>query len=161
MTAEQYRKISKPFRNKAKQINIVNKALTLIVYALYPSLLCYLFLFEREKLVRAVIIPALMLVIVSIIRKIINRPRPYTTLQIEPIIKKDKKGESMPSRHIFSVFMIAMTFMYVEPILSVPLILIGIVLGLIRIIGGVHYPSDILVGALIGIASGIIGFFVI
>lgn len=164
MTAELYEKISKPFRKNektVKAINIINRILTLVVYASYPSLLCYVFLIEREKSVKTVFVPAIMLVAVSVLRKIINRKRPYVALNIEPIIKKDKQGESMPSRHIFSVFMIAMAFMYVEPLWSVPLFAVGVILGVIRIIGGVHYPSDIFVGALIGIVSGIIGFFVI
>ena len=67
----------------------------------------------------------------------------------------------MPSRHIFSVFVIAMTFLYINPYLSLPFFFIGAVLALARVAGGVHYPSDVLVGAAIGILSGIIGYFVI
>lgn len=164
MTARFYNKISKPFKKSEKaikSIKIINKLLTYSVYLSYPTLLLYLFLFFREKLIKAVFIPAIMLVFVSVIRKIINRPRPYAALEIEPIIKKEKTGESMPSRHSFSVFMIAMTFFYVNPIASVPLFAVGIALGLVRVIAGVHYPSDILAGAAIGILSGVIGFFVI
>lgn len=163
MTKESYEKISQPFKNSKRAvsaINIINKALTALVYISYPTLLFYLALFEREKLIKSVFVPAIMLVFVSILRKLINRPRPYSSLEIEPIIKKEKQGESMPSRHIFSVFMIAMTFLYVNPLWSVFLFITGIILGAIRIIGGVHYPSDILVGALIGIVSGLLGFFV-
>lgn len=67
----------------------------------------------------------------------------------------------MPSRHIFSVFMIAMTFLYVKPVLSIPLFVVGVLLCAVRVIGGVHYLSDVLVGAAIGIASGILGYFVL
>ena len=35
---------------------------------------------------------------------------------------------------------------------------IGILLGMIRVLGGVHEPRDVIAGAVIGIASGIIGF---
>lgn len=164
MTKQCYDRISKPFKSSKtviSAINIINRALTLFVYISYPSLLLYLALFGREKLIKSVLVPAMMLVFVSVLRKIINRPRPYTALDIEPIIKKEKQGESMPSRHIFSVFMIAMTFLYVCPLWSLAFFVTGIVLGIIRVIGGVHYPSDILVGALIGILSGVVGFFVI
>ena len=164
MTEKSYGKISAPFHKNEKYVralNLVNLILTVAVYIAYPSLLLFVLITDREKLLRCILVPAVMFVSVSILRKIINRPRPYEKLGISPLIKKDKKGESMPSRHVFSVFMIATSFLYVLPALSVPLFIIGILLSAVRIIGGVHYPSDILVGAAIGIISGIIGFFVI
>lgn len=164
MTENTYNKISAPFRRNEKYIrvlNLVNFILTVTVYIAYPSLLLFVLIADIEKLLRCILVPAVMFVCVSVLRKIINRPRPYEKLKISPLIKKDKKGESIPSRHVFSVFMIATAFLYVLPALSIPLFIIGVLLSAVRIIGGVHYPSDILVGAAIGIISGIIGFFVI
>lgn len=164
MTENTYNKFSAPFRRNEKYIrvlNLVNLILTVTVYIAYPSLLLFVLIADIEKLLRCILVPAVMFVCVSVLRKIINRPRPYEKLEISPLIKKDKKGESMPSRHVFSVFMIATAFLYVLPALSIPLFIIGVLLSAVRIIGGVHYPSDILVGAAIGIISGIIGFFVI
>ena len=164
MTKESYEKLLKPFKkNKAAAtaLNIVNKTLTAFVYVSYPSLLFYLFLFEREKLIKSVLVPAIMLAVVSALRKIIDRPRPYSAFNTESVIKKEKQGESMPSRHTFSVFIIAMTFLYTIPMLSVPLFAAGIILGTVRILGGVHYPSDILAGAAIGLVFGAVGFFVV
>jgi membrane-associated phospholipid phosphatase len=34
----------------------------------------------------------------------------------------------------------------------------GVILGLIRILIGVHYVSDVVVGAFVGILAGFIGF---
>lgn len=164
MTENTYNKISSPFRKNekyARALNLVNLILTVTVYTAYPSLLLFVMITHREKLLRCILVPAVMFVSVSILRKAINRPRPYEKLGISPTIKKNKKGESMPSRHVFSVFMIATAFLYVLPVLSIPLFIIGILLSAARIIGGVHYPSDILVGAAIGIISGFIGFFII
>lgn len=152
-----YRKFNTYFdkrENEVRAIKTISKTLTAIVYISYPSLLAYLLVANRDLIYKAVLIPAVMLVIVSVARLLINRPRPYERFGFKPLLEKDKKGESMPSRHIFSVFMIAMTFLYVCPPLSVPLFIIGVVMGIIRIIGGVHYPSDIIVGALTGILSG-------
>ncbi len=163
MTAQQYRKISAPFRKSRDSVlcfNLLNTVLTAIVYIAYPSLLAYLIFSDRTKLLRSILIPAGMLLFVSGLRRVINRPRPYETLNIRPLINKDKKGQSMPSRHIFSVFMIAMTFLYVKPVLSIPLFVVGVLLCAVRVIGGVHYLSDVLVGTAIGIASGIFGYFV-
>ncbi len=163
MTKESYERLIKRFENgkAAAALNALDKTLTALVYVSYPSLLFYLFLFSREKLLKSVLVPAIMLIFVSALRKIIDRPRPYYAFNVKPVIKKEKTGESMPSRHIFSVFMIALTFLYCIPVLSIPMLLVGVILAAVRVLGGVHYPSDVLVGAAIGIISGIIGFFVI
>jgi len=163
MTSEQYKRISAPFRKSRDSVlyfNLLNTVLTVTVYIAYPSLLAYLFFSDRTRLLRCILIPAGMLLFVSGLRRVINRPRPYEALNIRPLINKDKKGQSMPSRHIFSVFMIAMTFLYVKPILSIPLFVIGVLLCAVRVIGGVHYLSDVLVGAAIGLLSGVLGYFV-
>ena len=164
LTVSEYEKISAPIRKKGsliKALIIINTVLTDIVYVAYPALLVFIFFADRQKLVRTVLVPAVMFIAVSAARKIINRPRPYEKLEIIPLIKKDKKGESMPSRHIFSVFIIAMAFYYVNALCSIPFFIIGVLLSAVRIIGGVHYPSDIIVGAAIGIVAGIVGFFII
>ena len=164
MTKEQYEKISQPFKKKAncaKALRVVNLVLTCAVYVAYPALMLYLLITKSVHFQRCLFVPGVMFVAVSLLRKVINRPRPYETLDIEPIIHKEKSGQSMPSRHIFSVFVIAMTFLYINPYLSLPFFAIGVILALARVIGGVHYISDVLVGAAIGIVSGVIGYYLI
>ena len=165
MNRDLYRKISRPFRKNKQTVQFVrllNLALTGLVYVAYPALMLYVLIFSREHFWRALIVPGSMFVFVSGLRKVIDRPRPYEALEFRPLLVKEKQGESMPSRHIFSVFVIAMTFMYVFGAgASVPFFVIGVVMALLRVIGGVHYPSDVLAGAAIGIISGILGFFVI
>jgi len=164
MDEKLYKRISAPFRKKrtVQFIRLLNLALTGLVYIAYPALMLYVLIFRRECFLRSLIVPGSMFFFVSGLRKVIDRPRPYEALEIKPLLVKEKQGESMPSRHIFSVFVIAMTFMYVFGVsAAVPLFLIGIVMALLRVIGGVHYISDVLVGAAIGIISGILGFFII
>lgn len=164
MTEKQYKKITAPFlknKNLIVALRLVNLIFTGIVYAAYPALMLYLLITKSVYFQRCLIVPGAMFLFVSGLRKVIDRPRPYEKLNIKPLIEKDKNGQSMPSRHIFSVFVIAMTFLYINPYLSLPFFFIGAVLALARVIGGVHYPSDVLVGAAIGILSGIIGYFVI
>lgn len=164
MTKEQYLKISKPLRENEKLssfVRILNLTVTGVIYVSYPALMLFLLVTRSPLFLRCLLVPGIMFVSVSAVRKLINRKRPYEALGFTPVIEKDKRGESMPSRHVFSAFMIAMTFLYVCPWLSVVFFIFGLILSAVRIIGGVHYPSDIAAGALTGIIAGIIGFFVI
>lgn len=165
MDAYSYKRLSAPIRKSKRSIEllrIVNLVLTGLVYIAYPALMLYLLIFKRELFLRSLIVPGSMFLFVSGLRKVLDRPRPYEALQIRPLLVKEKQGESMPSRHIFSVFIIAMTFMYVFGIgAAIPFFVIGVVMALIRVVGGVHFPSDVLVGAAIGIISGILGFYII
>ena len=77
------------------------------------------------------------------------------------MIKKDTRGKSFPSRHVFSAFIIAMTVFYFMPACGVILLALGIVMALARVAGGVHFVKDVAAGALMGIGCGIIGFYII
>lgn len=58
---------------------------------------------------------------------------------------------SFPSGHTTAIFSINTVFSIYNPIMTVPLLIIAFVVGLSRLYLGVHYPSDVGVGLLIGI----------
>lgn len=129
-----------------------NRIFAAIFYVAYPLCLLWLAIARNADLWRAIFIPALSFLLLSIVRRAIDRPRPYETLAIEPLLNKLSHGSSFPSRHIFSAFLIAGTVTFVTPwgaLLYIPATL----LALIRVVGGVHYPSDVIVGALVGVAA--------
>lgn len=164
MTRESYQKITGIIREHPKRIrmtNLLNKFLTGFVFALYPVFLLLLFMRKNPFLVRAILVPAVSFVLLSVFRRLINAPRPYEKFGLPPVLEKDTRGKSFPSRHVFSVFIIAMTIFYLHADAGVLLGIIGVVLGLIRVIGGVHEPKDVLAGAVIGILCGVVGFYVI
>ena len=118
MTKEQYEAVSRPFRGRpgaVKALKALNRVLTLSCYLLYPALLLWAFVTKDPRLLRLVLVPAVSFVSLSVVRRGLNRPRPYEALDIVPLIPRDKKGASFPSRHVFSVFVIAMTWGWVCP----------------------------------------------
>lgn len=164
MTSNQYEKWTKPFVEHpagTKVLLCMNKILTAICYILFPLLLLLEWMNQRELLLRTVLTAGISFVLVSFFRKLYNKPRPYEALHIVPLIKKDKKGQSFPSRHVFSVFVIAMCWVCYIPLVGMVLLLAGVIMAWIRVIGGVHYPVDVIAGALIGILSGVIGMLLI
>ena len=156
-----YEKISNPIRgmnNGVKLLNLLNKVGTSGVYLTYPLFLLILAYNRDMRFWKVLIIPAVSFVVVSLIRKLINFPRPYEVLDIDPIIKKSTKGNSFPSRHVFSVFIIAMTLYYISYPVSILLMVIGVVISIVRVLGGVHFPRDVIAGAAIGVICGIVGW---
>lgn len=164
MTANQYKKWTKPFvehPRATKVLLFMNKILTILCYILFPLLLIMEWIAQSDFLLRSFLTAGISFVVVTLFRKAFHKPRPYEALDIVPLIQKDKKGQSFPSRHVFSVFVIAMCWFYYIPIVGILLFFVGIIMALIRVIGGVHYPVDVIAGAVIGIVSGIIGFVLI
>lgn len=160
MNEQQYEKISKPFYKNQKGLLLINKVLTALGYIMYPLLLLYTFFYKNEMCIPCILIPASGFILLSFIRKKINKKRPYEALNITPIIKKDTKGNSMPSRHVFSLSIIACSWFVVSPMIGTILIICSILIAIIRVIGGVHYPSDVIVGMLCAILWSLFYFLI-
>lgn len=166
MTKENYIKITQPFRDNpemAKGIHIANKLCTGIMYLAYPLLLVYLFFQKDMVLWKAVLVPAISFVVLSVSRYFINRPRPYEAFEVPPVIKKDTKGKSFPSRHVFSATMITMTFLMVSPWTWIGFVFLGVslMLAVVRVVSGVHYISDVVAGIVVAVVAAMIGYVVI
>ena len=56
--------------------------------------------------VRALLVPGISFGAVSLFRWAFRAPRPYEVFETTPVIKKNTKGKSFPSRHVFSIFVI-------------------------------------------------------
>ena len=161
MTRETYRKMTGYFlqdEKKVRRIILANRLLTGIVFVSYPLYLISLLLKRDTLLPQAVLVPAVSFVVVTLFRKIVNEPRPYEKYDLPPVIDKDAGGKSFPSRHVFSVFVIAVTVFVRNPVAGCILAMIGIMIAVIRVIGGVHTVWDVTAGAAVGILSGVIGY---
>ena len=105
-----------------------------------------------------VFVPASGFVILSLLRKKVNAPRPYEVWEIVPLLNRDSPGQSMPSRHVFSATIISMACLHASLSVGVILLVLSALLGLVRISGGVHYPKDVVVGYICGLVWGVIFF---
>ena len=162
MKKETYKKITDFLGDNTYCVNILkiaNRVLTLLVYCLYPVFLLSLVYQQDVRLWRVFFVPGISFILVSIFRKKFNAARPYEALDLVPLLDKDTKGKSFPSRHVFSVFVIAMSFYYIYPLPGIGLMFAGFLLAIVRVITGVHFARDVIGGALIGVLSGLIGFY--
>jgi len=135
------------------------------IAALIPiSIILYgLFRKQRDIWMKGFMIaaPYLLSVVVSnTLKYIISRPRPFS---IFPYIQKLSSGgnSSFPSGHTSDAFSIAMIISLFFPKLwiIIPVFVWAILVGYSRMDLGVHYPSDVLAGASIGIFSSLFCFW--
>lgn len=142
-------------------IKFLYKFLPLVLFLGYPIMVIYLVALWDLRFIKVLTIPAVTFLAVTVMRILINRPRPYEKYSFTPVFPKDTKGKSFPSRHTASAFIISYAFLYICPVLGVVSMVISAFLSLLRPIVGVHYVSDILGGFLVSSLLGIVFFFII
>jgi membrane-associated phospholipid phosphatase len=98
------------------------------------------------------------LAVLTLVRARLDFPRPYEVYGLEPLIPRESRGKSFPSRHQYSICVIGTSLLYLRPELGAPLLALSVLLGAARVASGVHFPKDVLVGALVGVLSAVAGF---
>ncbi|WP_459844303.1 phosphatase PAP2 family protein [Halanaerocella petrolearia] len=92
-------------------------------------------------------------IVVQIIKRIVNRKRPYKILEQVKLVNAPFCQYSFPSGHTTAIFSLAVTIGFNFPDLSFISQFLATTVGISRAYLGVHYPSDIVIGAIIGIYS--------
>ncbi|MGZ5278364.1 MAG: phosphatase PAP2 family protein [Pseudobdellovibrionaceae bacterium] len=84
------------------------------------------------------------------------RPRPFST-ELDFIQRSGAGGFSFPSNHAANMFCAAFFLSAFFPRFRILFFTIAILVCISRIYNGVHYPSDIIAGAIIGTFFGVFG----
>ena len=93
-----------------------------------------------------------------IIKNLVNRTRPYEVVEGLQILIGKQVDSSFPSGHSGVAFGTAVAIALNAPKkYGIPLIILALLISLSRLYVGVHYPSDVLAGILIGTLVGIFG----
>lgn len=93
--------------------------------------------------------------IYKILKHKTTRPRPYQVHQVIRLGERPLDHFSFPSGHTLHAVMATTVLGYIQPILLVLMLPFAILIGVSRMVLGLHYPSDVIVGALIGLSVGI------
>src|SRR3989344_4572688 len=88
----------------------------------------------------------------ELIRFFYDRPRPFEVENITPLILREGGG-SFPSGHAAFLFALAAAIFIYDKRWGVFFFVGAVLVGLGRIWAGLHWPSDILGGAVIGILT--------
>ena len=113
--------------------------------------------FLSLKLILVCLVP---FVIVTLVRRFINAPRPYEVYTGIPT-PRAKKGSSFPSRHAFSAFAIGTALLFVAPPIGAIALFLGVCLGACRVLLGIHFVRDVVCGGAIGVISSVVGMLIV
>ena len=160
---EWYDHIAGKIENKPFLLSLLrtfNRFMTVVMPMIYLTLLATTYLQQEfgKQVLMYVFVPATGFVILSFLRKKINSPRPYEVWEIVPLLDRDSSGQSMPSRHVFSATIISMACLHASLTMGMICLTLSAFLGLVRVLGGVHYPKDVVVGYICGLVWGVIFF---
>ncbi len=158
-----YERISAPFRGEAavRAVNVLDRALVYLIAAAYIIAFVYLAATGDSRFWRALIVPAVTFALVTVARKALNAPRPYELHDIDPIIHKDTRGKSLPSRHLASAVIIACALAWLNPFAGALAFAACVVVAFTRLVGGVHFPRDIAAAIAVSALCGLVGFVLI
>lgn len=132
---------------------IVNNLAILSIYLMYFVILIFFYLLYIERkhntLKRYVGTSTLGFIIVYIIKYVVRRPRPH----LFPLV--EKIDPSFPSSHaFFSGLLLYIVFHErISVYFKLVLLIFSLTIPIIKMYIGVHYPSDVVVGFILGYIS--------
>jgi len=90
--------------------------------------------------------------IVSLIRLIFFRPRPFIDHQVN-LLLAHQSDASFPSGHAAFFFALSLVVYIFNKKAGFLFLAVSSLMGFARVFGGIHYPSDIFGGILVGLFS--------
>jgi undecaprenyl-diphosphatase len=145
-------------------MNLFFRTITQIGGALFISvttLLLIIFTSNQTRLTAISSAAALALshIPVQLVKKLFPRKRPYLQIETTKILPNPLKDHSFPSGHTTAVFSVIVPFLLQTPSLAAVLIPLALSVGISRIYLGLHYPSDVIAGGILGGSFGILCFY--
>lgn len=101
---------------------------------------------------RSMVLLGLSHVAVQLVKRFALRERPTIRLSFQALVSVPDHF-SFPSGHSCAAMAVALSYAILAPALAVPVLVFAILIGLSRVVLGVHYPGDVVVGQAIALVT--------
>jgi undecaprenyl-diphosphatase len=132
--------------------------------ALVVVLLAAGLLLRRPRLVSASVLAVIAagagLIVAALLARVVDRPRPFVAHHQIHAFLAHAADPGFPSDHATAGFAIAVVLLIRLGLRWWPVLLAAVALAVSRVLVGVHYPGDVLAGALLGTAAAVAVCFV-
>lgn len=122
------------------------------LYVFWGFVMGFFFFIKKDKKLVLLMIAAFLVSSLTVIavKDLVHRERPYQVLDVRQLIPEEN-NKSFPSNHAQLSFALSTIVFYFYRRTGLVLFLLSLLIGMGRIYVGVHYPSDVLGGAVIGV----------
>jgi membrane-associated phospholipid phosphatase len=132
-----------------------------------PAVVVMLLLIRKmpEAVWSGIVATTIATIIVNVIKSCFNLPRPPAVIASDMIniIGPAISSHSFPSGHTVTIFTLAgIIILYFRSLsLRIVIVILAILVGVSRMVVGVHWPSDVFTGAVIGILCATAGVYIV
>ncbi len=133
----------------------------IVLFGVVPALIGWMFYIYGLKAIRPLLALIAAVAIADTVayrgvKSVVDRPRPFMNAETSMWLRKigQAHGRSFPSNHAANCFAGAFVLAWYMRRRAVTFYTVAILVGVSRVALGLHYPSDVLVGSMIGIFIG-------
>ncbi len=148
-------------RTLAEGLRIFSVCASLLSVYAFAYMLVLSFTENAWDALRLAVVLFVPFVFVSIVRAVVQAPRPYEVYSFYEEKPHRAKGKSFPSRHAFSSFAIAVAMLAFDAMFAFLLLGVAVALAISRYLLGIHFPRDLVAGALIGTVTTVLGLWIL
>ena len=94
-----------------------------------------------------------------VLKNTLKRPRPPEAIPFFSSLVKASDQFSFPSGHTMAAFVLASLFYFYFGAVAAILFVWASLVGISRVVMGVHFPTDIVAGAVLGVVIACLGFY--